>query len=624
MSLPRAAFTLCTPWIGAAPPLRALARGASAAAPRMCAPPARAAVRPLRKNDEVDVRIESLAYGGAGVGRLAPAPGRDSADDGMLVYTPRGAAPGDLVRVKVKRVRRKPPQEQGIRATMGELDRASKGSGYAETLFVERVEVSDDAIEARCRHFGNGRLGGGSCGGCLTMDMDYAAQLREKQSQVVGLFEGVSAEVGEIVPCEKVFGYRNKMEFSFGRKWFVAAPAEPGSGESEDDAASERKQPMSAVDAAVGTAPVERKRRKGGRTPRVVTPPVPRSESTREYALGMHAPGRYDRVVEIKECHLQETVGNEILDHVRDRCGELGFLAYDAVDQSGLVRNVAIRTAHNADGELEVMVNLQTSPCEVPRRLVPLAQELVEKFPVVRVVVQNMPATADNNNMDPNLQRLLAGERTHIEQLLCGLTFEISANSFFQTNPFQAETLYKEARRVADLRPDDVLLDLFCGTGTIGLSMAKYCGKVIGYEIVGDAVADAVRNAKRNGIKNVRFIEGNLDRAKDLPVDTICGEDAVDVIVLDPPRSGIGPKLTKELARTSARRIVYISCNPVTCARDLAYLEELAPERFIVESVAPIDMFPHTPHIEVVTSILVNKSIEPPPRRFPADNEASA
>jgi 23S rRNA (uracil-5-)-methyltransferase RumA len=504
---------------------------------------------------------------------------------------------------------------------MKDLDRAARGRGYAEVLLVERLEVSAEAVEARCRHFGNGRLGGGSCGGCLTMDMAYDSQLREKQVQVEGLFEGVAAEVAQILPCERVFGYRNKMEFSYGRKWFVASPGEGGEGGGDGVGVPERKEPMCAVESGVGVVEKSKKAGKGGRTPRVVAPPVPRSESTRKYALGMHAPGRYDRVVEINECHLQEAVGNEILERVRRRCADLGFLAYDAVDQSGLVRNVAIRTAHNAKGELEVMVNLQTSPCEVPQRLKPLAEELVGRFPQVKVVVQNMPATADNNNMDPSLQRLLAGERTYIEQQLCGLTFEISANSFFQTNPWQAEALYAEARRVADLRPDDVVLDLFCGTGTIGLSMARFCGKVIGYEIVGEAVADAVRNAKRNCIKNVRFIEGNLDRAKDLPVETICGESAVDVIVLDPPRSGIGPKLTKELARTSARRIVYISCNPVTCARDLAYLEELAPGRFEVEGVVPVDMFPHTPHIEVVTSIRVRESVPPPSRRFAGDGE---
>jgi 23S rRNA (uracil-5-)-methyltransferase RumA len=351
---------------------------------------------------------------------------------------------------------------------------------------------------------------------------------------------------------------------------------------------------------------------------------VPRAESGREYALGMHAPGRYDRVVEITECHLQEPVANEVLALVRRRCEESGFLAYDAVDHSGLVRNVGIRSARNGAGALELMVNLQTSPCEVPARLVPLAEELVAAFPAVVAVVQNMPSAAGNSAMDPARQRLLAGARSHIEQRLCGLTFEISANSFFQTNPSQAERLYEEARRAADLRPDDVVLDLFCGTGTIGLSMARFCRTVVGYELVADAVADAKRNARRNGITNVRFVEGNLERARDLPVETICGEDAVDVIVLDPPRSGVGPRLTKELARTTARRIVYISCNPATCARDLAYLAELAPGRFAVDSVVPVDMFPHTPHIEVVASVSVDPGVPPPPRRVAAAPGAAA
>lgn len=526
------------------------------------------------------------------------------------------------MRVRISRVRRVPrvADPDKIRATMSETDREARGRAYAEAIILERVTRGEGRVEARCKHAGDWRLGGGGCGGCLSQDVEYAEQVRIKTAQVEGIFEGM--QVQDMIVCERVFGYRNKMEFSFGRKWFV------GGEEEIEGKGGEKKEPMrgmDAVGAVAGGREKKKKRKRGGRgrgghgasMPRVVSlPVVPREVSTRVYALGMHAPGRYDRVVEIDECHVQEEAGNGILNFVRHRCADLGFLAYDAVDQSGLVRNLAIRTAHNTEGKLEIMVNIQTSPCEVPARLVPLAEELIAKFPDVVTVVQNMPSDHSEKIMDPSLQRLLAGERTFIEQKLCSLAFEISANSFFQTNPHQAERLYEEAMRAADLRPDDVVLDMFCGTGTIGLSMAAHCGRVIGYEIVAAAVADANRNARRNNVKNIRFLEGNLDRAQNIPSETICGSE-VDIIVLDPPRSGIGPKLTKDIARTLARRIVYISCNPVTCARDIAYLQQVAPGRFVVESIVPVDMFPHTAHIEVVVSLAVDPNVPPPPRRFP-------
>lgn len=578
----------------------------------------------------MDVRIESLAYGGRGVGRVPAEEGRAPGEAGMLVYCPKGASPGDVVRLLVKKVRRKPPKDFNSRQSMGELDRAACGMSYVEALFVERLEVSPDAVQPPCKHFGNARLGGGTCGGCATMDMRYGAQIAEKQRQVQAMFDGLAMAgasggdgdvvplsippVGTIVPCDKKFAYRNKMEFSYGRKWFTEVPP----------AMFEKKKPMAATDVPVETAGKRRGRRRksGGVRGASDGDILPRTETQRVYALGMHAPGRYDRVVEIDDCHLQSVEGNAVLNYVRRRCDELEFMPYDAVDGSGLMRNVMIRSAINADGQLELMVNLMTSVCEVPQRLVPLATELMETFPEIICVVQNMPSAPANTSMDPSLQRLLAGERTYIEQGICGLSFEISANSFFQTNAFQAEQLYTTALSMAGLRDDDVLLDLFCGTGTIGLSMATHCKRVVGVEVVADAVADAKRNAKRNGIENAEFIEGNLDSLKNTPLAAICGENAAEVIIVDPPRSGIGPKLAKELARTSARTILYISCNPSSQVRDLGFLHELAPGRFIVDKIVPVDMFPHTPHIECVVAITVNPAVPPPARRFAADTKS--
>jgi 23S rRNA (uracil1939-C5)-methyltransferase len=173
-------------------------------------------------------------------------------------------------------------------------------------------------------------------------------------------------------------------------------------------------------------------------------------------------------------------------------------------------------------------------------------------------------------------------------------------------NPIQSERLYETALRLAQLEPTDTVLDLFCGTGTIGLSMAAHCMQVVGVEVVKEAVADAKLNALRNGIKNAKFVLGDLDRVKDVPIEAI-GEAAASVIIVDPPRAGLHKNLVKFLARTTARRIVYVSCNPATQVQDMAYLLEIAPRgKFVIKEAVPVDMFPSTPHIECVISIAVN------------------
>jgi 23S rRNA (uracil1939-C5)-methyltransferase len=385
------------------------------------------------------------------------------------------------------------------------------------------------------------------------------------------------------------------MEFSFGRKWHLADPKvkkEPMLS-SSGKRRSRKNKSYQATRLDTATPLVAEEKEYVNR---------PETPTKRDYALGLHVPARFDRIVEISECHVQEPVGNEILQFIRSRCEDLKLEAYDSVNASGYMRNVGIRSARNAADELEIMVNLMTGLCEVPGRLVPLAEELLSKFPTIVSVVQNMPSVASNVAVDPSLQRLLAGERAYLEQKLCGLSFEISANSFFQTNSYQAEKLYNEARFVAQLKPDDVLLDLFCGTGSIGLTMASHCRKVVGIELVADAVADAKRNAKRNKITNAEFAVGDLLRLKDSPIPLL-GKEQPDVIVVDPPRAGLHKDVVKFLSKTMARRIVYVSCNPATQVKDLAYLLELAPGKFAIDCVRPVDMFPHTPHIECIVGI---------------------
>ena len=278
---------------------------------------------------------------------------------------------------------------------------------------------------------------------------------------------------------------------------------------------------------------------------------------------------------------------------------------YDPHTHTGFLRHLALRYSHNAQHKMEVMVNFVTSPCEIKERLVPLANEIRQKFSACVCVLQSMTDSKANVACSNKGQRLLAGERMFIEHELGGLSFKISPDSFFQTNSFQLPLLYEQVLRLSNIRSADHVLDLFCGTGTIGLYLSKSCASVTGIEVVPSAIKDAQENAKRNGIENANFVLGDLEKLKKDPAVLPPGEN-VDVIIVDPPRGGLHRDLVKYLVQTSARRIVYVSCNPATQARDILALQEQHHGKFFVEAIQPIDMFPHTPHIESVIAIQVN------------------
>lgn len=579
--------------------------------------------RTVRRGDILDVRIESLDYGGTGVGAVSASPNGAEENVGLTVLTPKGAAPGDIVRVAVRKIRRttRPvsdsdeasgngqampaevvSSQNGKNAAGEAKSRTAKNTGpfisHVEGQFMERLRKSPDAVAPACRHFGNTYLGGGSCGGCSSMDIAYAQQIVQKEAQVRKMFEVLGSDAPKPSPfvlCDRLYNYRNKMEFSYGRKWYVGTERS-------------KKAPMTA-DTSSTTDPGGENVSKRKDSDETTVKSAARHSTAedarkdREYALGLHVPSRYDRIVQIDECFIQDPVGNDILEFIRQRVDELGLLPYDCVDHSGYIRNVCIRTARPKSGSLEIMVNFMTNPCEVPAMLVPLAEELRSRFPAVVCVVQNMPNGRAREAMDPSLQRLLAGPRPYIEQALQGLTFEISANSFFQTNPFQAERLYAEAIRMADLRADDVVVDLFCGTGSIGLSMAAHCRSVVGVEVVRDAVEDARRNARNNGITNAHFVHADLSKQGRELQQAVLGDVSPDVIVVDPPRAGLHKSVVKFLSECNARRLVYVSCNPKTQVQDLRLLLDLAPGRFTIDKIVPVDMFPHTPHIETVVSL---------------------
>lgn len=297
------------------------------------------------------------------------------------------------------------------------------------------------------------------------------------------------------------------------------------------------------------------------------------------------------QVVPTEECAIQHDLNSRVMMGVRDIVREMELTIYNEWSNTGLLRYVLVK---NAFGTGEVMVVLVTSSPDFPEGK-ELGQRLVEAFPEVKSVVQNINTTTGNAVLGKE-NKLLWGEST-IKDRLGDLEFMISANSFFQVNPAQTETLYAKAVEYAGLTGGERVLDAYCGVGSLTLFLAKQAREVFGIEAVDAAIHDAEENAKNNGIDNVRFIVGRTEKA--LPKLTAIGL-RFDVVVVDPPRAGCDPEVLKTFAKVGVERIVYVSCNPSTLARDLKVLEELGYE---TKEVQPVDMFPHTYHIECVARV---------------------
>ena len=449
---------------------------------------------PVRKGEEVEVRIDSLAYGGNGVGRL----------DGFVVFV-RGGLPGDLVRARATKVKR----------------------GFAEATRTALLEPGPDRVEAPCRHFG-------VCGGCRFQDLAYERQVAAKHAQVcdalvrIGGF--VEPPLEAIVPARSTFGYRNKLEYSF-------AQGEDG------------------------------------------------------LVLGFHRAGRWDEIVDLEECLLTTDVGNRIRDAVRTWAREEGVEPYDQETQSGYLRHLVVREGRNTG---QVLVLLVTAPGE--RFDQDYFVETLRRIPEVRSIhwaINDRPAEVTNLPT-----KLLWGE-AWIEEEILGLRFRVRPNAFLQTNTEMAEVLYELARDAAGLTGAENVYDLYCGTGTIGIALAQGAGHVWGVEISEEAVACAIENAEANGVTNASFFAGNVGQSLEELRER---SGAPDVVVVDPPRAGLAGKALRRTGALEARRIVYVSCNPTTLASDLAVLRD--EHGYDLVRCTPVDMFPHTPHIESV-SILV-------------------
>jgi len=457
-------------------------------------------IYPVKKREELELKIEKLAFGGKGISRI----------DDYVVFVPK-TLPGDVVRARI--VKRK--------------------ANYAEARLLEIIQKSVLHQEAPCPYFG-------WCGGCTWQNLSYPEQLKIKKMLVEESIEHIAGldhiTVFETLPSKQIWAYRNKMEFSFSDQCWLL-PEELGNESIKKD-----------------------------------------------FALGLHVPGSFDKILNIEHCLLQSDPANRVLSIVRKYSKEHQLEPYGIRSQQGFLRFLVIRQSLFSN---EIMVNIVTFTKQ-PELLHPLADLIMSEVPEVSSVV---------NNINTKKAQIAFGEE---QIVLCGnkkitdrigeYSFEISANSFFQTNTTQAEELYNVVLDYTQLKGDEIVWDLYAGTGTISMFLARSAGHVYAFELVDSAVKDALKNARKYSIKNLTFISGDLLHN----LNSI--DQQAQIIVVDPPRSGMHPKVCQFLSESTADKIVYVSCNPTTMARDL----EILSEKYKVLKIQPVDMFPHTYHIESV------------------------
>jgi 23S rRNA (uracil1939-C5)-methyltransferase len=463
----------------------------------------------MKVNDLLNLEVTDLVLGGKALAR----------HEGRVVFV-EGGLPGDHLRARVTRLRR----------------------GWAEARLEAIAQPSPARVAAPCPHFGR-------CGGCRFQDLRYEEQCRIKQRQVEDTLQrigGIEApRVRAIVPAPELFGYRNKMEFSFH-------PGTPATdGEVADPGATLR--------------------------------------------LGLHERCGYDRVFAVETCLLPSPLTLEIVRWTQRFAAANGWRAYHPSRHQGVVRFLTVRHLQSTG---ECAVNLVAASAEVPA-LEGWARGVAALSPAVRSVTLGLNRSQANVAFAEE-EHVLWGRPAIVERLL-GLEFEASANAFLQTNSRQAEVLYAAALEAAGLTGAETVLDLYCGTGTLTLMLARAARAVLGVESVEAAVAAAEANAQRNGIANARFVAGEARRVlREWARGERPGRPRPEVVVVDPPRAGLHPRVVARVVELEPRRIVYVSCNPATLARDV---KDFAGRGYRLIETAPFDLFPHTPHIECVARL---------------------
>lgn len=417
-----------------------------------------------------------------------------------------------------------------------------KKKSFAEATVVEIYNESPDRIKPECKHFG-------ICGGCSWQNLSYEKQLFWKRDHIVDAFQRIGkispGEIFNTMPAKKIFEYRNKMEFSFGpSRWLT----EDEIGITEDIA-------------------------------------------DKKFALGLHIPGRFDKILNIDECKIEPAVWSEVLVKIREKAVELGLIAYHVRFHDGFLRNLIFRKTELKNEIMAILITTEPVEDNELSFIDWYISEIPKLFPQITHLVH-----AVNNSFSP----VAIGECNHIKggefltESILGVEYRISPFSFFQTNSSQLDNFISKIIEFADLKPTDVVWDLFCGTGSISLPAAKIAKMVYGLELVQSAISDARTNADFNSIKNVKFHCEDLNSKRLYEILNYL--PLPDKIIADPPRAGMHKNLAEWLRDSNVPTIVYVSCNPATQARDCQILSE----NYDVVKIQPVDMFPQTYHIESI------------------------
>ncbi|HET54169.1 MAG TPA: 23S rRNA (uracil(1939)-C(5))-methyltransferase RlmD [Ignavibacteria bacterium] len=474
----------------------------------------------MKKGDIIELNITDYAFEGKGIAKIQ----KDDNEKKYVIFV-NGSYPGDTVKAELRRIKK----------------------SYAESKVTEILKPSLDRTEARCKYFG-------ICGGCKQQDLKYEIQLKYKEEQVKDVFERIGGlkdfEILSIVPSERAFYYRNKMEFSFADKRWLFPEEINGNNEITDQ----------------------------------------------NFALGLHIPRMFDKVLDINECYLQSEESTRILNFTRDFFKQKNTTIYSTKTHDGYLRNLVIKQSYHTDN---LMVNLVTSKLD-EQLFTKYTEELLKFEPGITTIV---------NNINEKKAQIAVGD---YEQVFHGngvifdkigqFLFRISPNSFFQTNTIQAEYLYQTALDFAEFSGNEIVYDLYSGAGTISIFVSPHVKEVYAFESVEDAVKDAHTNVELNKIANVHFEIIDLNKSF-LSKTEETSTPKPDVVISDPPRAGMNPKTVNDVIALSPKKIVYVSCNPATQARDIKLFSEAG---YNLIKIRPVDMFPHTYHIENV-ALLIKK-----------------
>lgn len=438
--------------------------------------------------------------------------------DDFVIFIPYGA-PGDVVDIKIDRKKKR----------------------YAEGHIQRMIEPSTLRVEPKCVHFG-------TCGGCRWQHLPYDYQLQCKQRQVADALQRIGKielpDISPILGSEKIWEYRNKMEYTFSnKKWLTFDQLRSGEEFPDRDAA------------------------------------------------GFHIPGAFDKVLDIEKCHLQDHLGDRIRLFIKQWGKDNGATFYDLREQNGLLRTLMVRIA--STGQVMVVMAFGEDDREAIDSLMNAVKEVFPEITSLHYVVNTKC-----NDSFADLDITLFSGTPYIEEQMGDLKFRIAPKSFYQTNSLQAKRLYDVVKEFAGLTGKELIYDLYTGTGTIANYLARDASHVIGIEYVEDAISDAWINSEANGIDNTEFYAGDMKDV--LTDDFIKAHGAPQVMVVDPPRAGMHEDVVGVILRARPEKIVYVSCNPATQARDL----ELLDAEYKVVAVQPVDMFPHTHHVENVAKLI--------------------